>query len=479
MIKVLIVLMLATPFICIAQTDTAGFIVTPHIATAIGKPNGEKVSVKMNKDGGTIKSIDGRVELIFPEGAISSKTNISIQPITNNAPGGVGNGYEFEPSGTIFKTAVQLIFHYTKEELDGTLAGFKNMATQHKDGKWYKLKNILVDTTAKTITSSIKHFSSYVSFDEIKISPAQVKVKVGKSIYPIVTYNSIPDDGIDDLAPLPTANPSPATGEEDLAPLPTPQKKFPSLKWFVNGVPNGNSITGTIKILDSRYAKYTAPAIVPDANPVAVTAELKGMTFKDNVTGTNFKDLTLVSNVTVYDKAYQITVIGIWKDIPKETLGDNYYKKMGIGEEIITDTSSFILHLNGNKSNVTNIQNMFKYIIINRGKCTCTLLNEAIATGAIQIDGIESITVIPSDPPKQPSRRITIKFKKPKIVMPDVVMECKGARINNSMARDAMAGFNMGFPTNISFMENELKDYWATQAGINEYQVIIKPMDDK
>jgi hypothetical protein len=477
MIKVLIVLVLLTPFSCIAQTDTAGFIVTPHIATAIGKPNGERLSVKMNKDGGTIKSIDGRVELIIPEGALSSKTTISIQPITNNAPGGNGNGYEFEPSGTTFNKPVQLIFHYSKEELDGTLAGLKNMATQHKDGKWYKLKNILVDTGAKTITGSIKHFSSYVSFDEIKISPVQAKVKVSKSISMAVTYNAVPDDGMDDLAPLPTAKPT-TSGEDDLAPLPEPQKKFPSLKWFVNGLPNGNAVTGTLKISYNRIATYTAPSTVPDANPVAVTAELKGMSFKDNVTGTNFKDLTLVSNVTVYDKAYQITVIGIWKDLRRDALGADYYRKMGVGEQIITDTSSFILHLNGNKSSVTDIENMFKDSIINRGKCTMTLLNEAIATGAIQIDGIESITVVPADPPRQPSRGITIQFKKPKIIMPDVNMECKGATINNSMARGMMAGLNMGFPTTISFMENELKDYWATKTGINEYQVIIRPLDD-
>lgn len=473
--SVVIITILLAPFVSAAQTDTAGLIIPPHLATPTGKPNGEAVNAKINKDGGSIRSSDGRVELIFPEGALSSKTNISIQPITNNAPGGVGNGYEFEPSGTTFNKPVQIIFHYKKDETEGTMAGLKNIATQHKDGKWYKLKNILVDTTAKTITSSIKHFSSYVSFDEIKISPVQAKVKVGKSIYLSVTYNSVPDDDIDDLAPLPTAKPNAANGEGDLAPLPTPEKKFPSLKWFVNGVPNGNSITGTIKILDSRLAKYTAPAIVPNANPVAVTAELKGITFKDNITGTTFKDLTLVSNVTVYDKAYQITVIGIWKDIRREKMGADYYQKANVGEQIITDTSTFILHLNGNKSSVTNIENMFKDSIINRGKCTLTLLNEATATGVIQIDGIESITVVPADPPRQLSRGITIKFKRPKIVMPDVFMECKGAAISN---RNILGMMQIGFPQTISFMENELKDYWAEKAGMNEYKVIIKPLDD-
>jgi hypothetical protein len=475
MIRLITLLVILAPFVSVAQTDTAGFIITPHLATPIGKPNGESVSVKMNKDGGSIKSADGRVELFIPEGALSSNTSISIQPITNNAPGGAGNGYEFGPSGTTFNKPVQIIFHYKKEETAGTLAGFKNIATQHKDGKWYKLKNIQVDTTARTITSSINHFSSYVAFDEIKIKPAQAKVKVSKKMYIFVTYNYVPDDNTDDLAPLPTPKPTTATDEDDLAPLPVPEKKIPSLKWFVNGIPNGNAVTGTLKITDNRLATFTAPATVPDANPVAVTAELKGVSFKDNVTGKTFRDLTLVSNITIYDKAYQITVVGIWKDIRREKMGADYYQKANVGEQIITDTSTFILHLNGNKSSVTNIENMFKDSIINRGKCTLTLLNEATATGVIQIDGIESITVVPADPPRQLSRGITIKFKKPKIVMPDVFMECKGATINN---RNILGMMQIGFPQTISFMENELKDYWAEKARINEYQVIIKPLDD-
>jgi hypothetical protein len=221
---------------------------------------------------------------------------------------------------------------------------------------------------------------------------------------------------------------------------------------------------------------YTAPSLVPDANPVAVTVHLNWIL---NVNLKKYRKISLVSNITVYDNAYQISVIGIWKDPRREALGPDYYRKMGVGEQIITDSSSFILHLNGNKSNITDIHNMFKDSIVNRGKCTYTLMNEAIATGIIHIDGIESITVVPADPPRQPNRGITIRFKKPKIIMPDVIQECKGATINNSMPRAMIAGFNMGFPQTISFMEHELKDFWATQAGIKEYQVIIRQLDDK
>jgi len=454
--KAIAFLVVLAPFVSAAQTDTTGLIITPHIATPIGMPNAEAVTVKMNKDGGTIKSNDGRVELIIPEGALSSKTNISIQSITNYTEGGVGSAYEFGPSGTTFSKPVQLIFHYTKEELNGTLAELKSIATQSSNGKWYALKSIVVDTTAQSLTTTIEHFSSYATFDRVKLKPEQANLKVGKSIAMVVVYNNLSD--------------SDNTATE----LQWPNDAAKEWTWLVNGIPNGNTTTGRItgKI---NGKQFTAPPTVPDANPVAITVNLNWL-LKTNLK--TFKKISLVSNITIYDRAYHITVIGIWKDLRREAMGTDYYRKANVSEQIITDTSSFILHLNGNKSRVTNIENMFKDSVINRGKCTLTLLNAASATGVIQIDGIESITVVPADPPRQPSRGITIKFKKPKIVMPDIVQECKGTTINNSMPRGFMAGFNIGFPQTISFMENELKDYWSQNAGIKEYQVIIKPLED-
>lgn len=57
-----------------AVEDTAA---TPVI-TAVGKPLGKKTEIKINKDGGSLKSADGMVELIFPAGALSKKKDISI-----------------------------------------------------------------------------------------------------------------------------------------------------------------------------------------------------------------------------------------------------------------------------------------------------------------------------------------------------------------------------------------------------------------
>ena len=47
--------------------------------TEAGKPVGKIAKQVMNKDGGTLVSENGTLELIIPAGALSKKTSISIQ----------------------------------------------------------------------------------------------------------------------------------------------------------------------------------------------------------------------------------------------------------------------------------------------------------------------------------------------------------------------------------------------------------------
>ena len=59
-----------------AQNEAAEDTTTTAVITAVGKPKGKKTEIKINKDGGSLKSSDGMVELIFPAGALSKKTDI-------------------------------------------------------------------------------------------------------------------------------------------------------------------------------------------------------------------------------------------------------------------------------------------------------------------------------------------------------------------------------------------------------------------
>ena len=89
--------------------------------TAIGKPDGEKAEMKIDKDGGSFTSSDGKIRLIIPEGAVSKKTTFSIQPVTNLMPNGNGKAYRLEPSGIQFQKPVQLVFHYDPEESEDSM----------------------------------------------------------------------------------------------------------------------------------------------------------------------------------------------------------------------------------------------------------------------------------------------------------------------------------------------------------------------
>ena len=53
-----------------AQNDAAEDTAATPVITAVGKPQGRKTEIKINKDGGSLKSSDGMAELIFPAGAV-------------------------------------------------------------------------------------------------------------------------------------------------------------------------------------------------------------------------------------------------------------------------------------------------------------------------------------------------------------------------------------------------------------------------
>ncbi len=70
------------------QTDTSAIkFIEPPDSTGFGISDGKLVSKLIGPAGGSMAADDGRVELIFPAGALTANTNISIQPITNKLNG--------------------------------------------------------------------------------------------------------------------------------------------------------------------------------------------------------------------------------------------------------------------------------------------------------------------------------------------------------------------------------------------------------
>ncbi|HEY0355051.1 MAG TPA: hypothetical protein VGC29_02535, partial [Flavisolibacter sp.] len=365
--------------------------------TAKGKPEGTASSMEINKSGGNIVSDDGRLELIFPEGALSKKRKISIQPVTNHMANGRGNAYHLTPSGIQFEKPVRIVFHYTEEELSGSLAELKGIAWQDDQGKWQALESVETDTIAKTITSTIQHFSSYAQFDKIVLIPTQARVKVEKTLAMAIhlvgsAFEESENEDEDFLPGLPPSIPRP--------------------EWYVNNISRGSVDVGRIQTHDytNNNVNFIAPVSVPDQNPVAVSAQLKGMKFKFNKKV--FTDPELVSHVLIYDRAYRIN-IQFWVDNSED----------GMCTMRMEDEGGFTVVMEGRRTQIKEISNHNLKLRLNPCKCAYTWVNQPLP-GPIHIIGASRVDVIPARVPDIPFSRVSIFLKHTRSPMPDLKSSC-------------------------------------------------------
>ena len=340
--------------------------------TTIGKPNGEEVSEEIDKDGGKVFSADSKMELIVPEGALSKKRKIQIQSITNLVANGRGNAYKMEPSGLQFQKPVTLIYHYSEDELNGTSAEFKGIAWQDEKGKWSSMDLVVLDTAAKTITTQINHFSSYGSFDRIVLLPYQARVKVEKSIQ-LEIHFAIAD--VENYTLPPT---------------------IPAPEWAVNGINGGNGFVGTIVPTgtNTNHSKYTAPVSMPDDNPVAVSAKIRGIEFTFN--RRTFRDPSLVSHLLIYDKAYRVSM-NFWVDNSED----------GMCTMRMEDRCEFTVLLEGTRSMIKEINNQNLQVRLNPCRCVYTWTNRPLP-GPLNPIGASRIDITPASVPSVPFRKVRI-----------------------------------------------------------------------
>jgi hypothetical protein len=386
--KILFFLFLCSSITALAQNEVAEDTTAQPAITEKGKPDGDKTGMQIGKDGGSLISSDGKLELIIPPGALSKKTDISIQPVTNLMPNGNGKAYSLEPSGIRFQEPVQLIFHYSPEDAEDTMQLLMGIATQDDKGQWYGLKNFTLDTIAKTLTGNIPHFSTWSHFTDIKINPRYHRVKVNKQLDLEITL--IQDEKKSD-------KPAPSTGPDDDALEPLKPRKFKAT-WSANGISNGNKIAGWITNKDITTATYKAPAVVPDQDPVAVSAKLQGITFKYR--GITFKDLKLVSNILVFDDAYEIEMRSQY-DVDAGTV---------LGKATYTDFGWFVIAIEKGKARLIEKENRNTEDIFGYAGCKTKVINKDVNHGLIHITGVSSIILNPPNPPGQPYATVDIQF---------------------------------------------------------------------
>src|ERR1035437_7466150 len=240
-------------------------VVTHRPPTPVGTAIGSPSSATIDASGGSVRSTDGRLDVIIPAGALSTATVLSIQPVTNEAPGGAGVGFSLTPNGQQFSQPVTLRFHYGDSDRAGTDINALAIATQKDDRIWYAFNTTTLDSAAGTLSGSTTHFSGYSLFNKFRIVPDHAQIKVNTSQALEVRFASdapVDNDPNDDLTPLATFVTYPNASQ---------------VKWTVNGNTLGVTEDGLVSPTSgSSTTTYTAPSTTDamSSNPAAVTAEV-------------------------------------------------------------------------------------------------------------------------------------------------------------------------------------------------------------
>jgi hypothetical protein len=248
----------------VTVTCTDNFVPT-YAPAPKGDPQGAAITQMIDATGGSVTSADGRITLDVPAGALASATTISIQPITNTTPNGIGLGYLLEPEGTMFAAPVTLTFHLSATE--ALALGSTFVATQHADGFWYSQPNQQRDSSALTVSVSTTHFSAWSIAETLKLDPAKTRVKTSASAQFTATILIVDPRGDE------AANPN---GEELKMPESVPLGHFTiqTNTWAVNNIEEGNAQYGRIVELQEP-GLYYAPATVPTPSEVTITVTIQ------------------------------------------------------------------------------------------------------------------------------------------------------------------------------------------------------------
>jgi hypothetical protein len=282
--------------------------VSDPVITEIGTVSGEAASATIGAGGGELVSADGRVGLTIPAGALSGPVEITVQPVSGEAPLGLGLGYRLLPEGLTFAKPVVLTFSYDQALLADYSEDFLWIVTQSANGSWSALLRSGLDESAGTVSGEISHFSDWAlaRFIDLKLTPASPTVKLGESVRLQLTgffrdENSSDDEELVPLRPV-TTDGDVLTPLTPIPPVESRTMQFRVKKWNMNGKAAPVSDNNGSLTPEGQGATYKAPAKQPETNPVAVSAELE----TTNKEGRK-SSYELVSNIHV-GEVYSITI---------------------------------------------------------------------------------------------------------------------------------------------------------------------------
>ena len=411
-------------------------------STSIGTPAGNKTSKMIGPEGGMISSDDGKLELIFPAGALDIATEISIQPITSGIPN-ANKAYQFEPSGIRFQKPVQLIFRYSDEEAEVCPPDLKFMALQDHYGKWEYMNYEEWDSAANKLFGHISHFSAFVDGNEVELNVTSITLKVGQSY--AFALNIV-------QPPVPVSD----AGEDELAALPNTIDRGNRLSvWKVNNYSGGSTRHGTIAAIPGQpiKANYKAPSKLI-ADTIKVQLELNDV-YVENITTRTARRGRMTRRVTHLSKLATFTCRVKLYDEFKVTV--NHQIKVDGGE--MADTSVFRLMVGiEDRVSISEIKNQLAKVHIRQTRCRAIHVNAATCVGLINVTGIRTSSLFPTP---DGLVKVNVFFSPAPLVLPVINFP--------------PCGSNLASPTTPLFASPNAFPIWLNFEAKNEKQLISLP----
>jgi hypothetical protein len=281
----------------------------PPITTDFGTPVGRPVEGTMDATGGSLTELTAAVTVRAIPGVFDSSATVSVQPITNPLPGGIGLGAAITSSQALKKPLI-VRFGYAADDGD---PGGLGLALQSDDGSWMSLYPVFVDTTKKTISAALPdsltatgalgrlkptaglNLRRVVKYLAFSMKPAKARVAVGKSLTFTPWARVLEQPECEKATDIPGG-----PGEDDLTSLPSCSKpvavEYPftnSKTGFVRSWEVFGSGNGTIQPLSPTGATYTAPGTKPNPNTVEVR-------FTSSFSDRNSPPVALSARITIF-----------------------------------------------------------------------------------------------------------------------------------------------------------------------------------
>lgn len=331
--------------------------------TPIGTPVGTATTARIGPSGGSVQSSDGKLSVNIPAGILNTDTTISVQPITNNAPNGLGTAYRLGPSGMHFSSPITLRFSYASDTIQ--VPELTGVAYQDTDGIWYEPPDYSVDSLTQTVSAAVNHFSDWTDFEEVNIYPVRA------TLWPNQTLALELRESI--------------VAEMDTQPRPIYRVTNDQVTWSASAgsISGGSAIPGC----NCAPATYRAPGAPPAMNPVRISATVnRRFTYHGSIVPTNrtifFSYVTITDSSSTYH-------IDLYFRNPNYTVSYQQFT--------LSDTAGMDVTIRRRTVSVSNITNTPPGVTppeVSGGDCTLTWLpgdpgpmNLRSAVGSIDSSG--------------------------------------------------------------------------------------------